>query len=43
MLGVTAFGLIFTPTFYLVSRKAADGVAAWRNRGGGAPVLLPAE
>ena len=42
MLGVTAFGLIFTPTFYLVSRKAADGVSAWRNRGS-KPALLPAE
>ncbi len=43
MLGVTAFGLIYTPTFYVVCRNAADRLAAWRNRRGEAPALLPAE
>ncbi|HUG80151.1 MAG TPA: multidrug efflux RND transporter permease subunit [Bryobacterales bacterium] len=43
MIGVTAFGLIFTPTFYVVSRKAADRIAEWRNRRGGIPALQPAE
>ena len=44
MIGVTAFGLIFTPTFYVVCRKAADRVAELRRRrGGSAPLLQPAE
>ncbi|HJS41495.1 MAG TPA: multidrug efflux RND transporter permease subunit [Sphingomicrobium sp.] len=43
MIGVTAFGLIYTPTFYVVSRKAAERLAEWRNRRGGAPALQPAE
>jgi hydrophobe/amphiphile efflux-1 (HAE1) family protein len=43
MIGVTAFGLIYTPTFYVVSRKLADRVAEWRKRGGAQPVLQPAE
>jgi hydrophobe/amphiphile efflux-1 (HAE1) family protein len=45
MIGVTAFGLIYTPTFYVVSRKLADRVADWRRgRGRGSqPVLQPAE
>ena len=42
MLGVTAFGLIYTPTFYVVCRNAADRLAAWRSRRGAAPALLPA-
>jgi hydrophobe/amphiphile efflux-1 (HAE1) family protein len=43
MIGVTAFGLVYTPTFYVVSRKLADRVAEWRKRGGAEPVLQPAE
>jgi hydrophobe/amphiphile efflux-1 (HAE1) family protein len=43
MVGVTGFGLIYTPTFYVVSRKLADRVAEWRRRGGGQPALQPAE
>jgi multidrug efflux pump subunit AcrB len=45
MLGVTAFGLIYTPTFYVVCRTAADRVAELRRRRGGtaSPVLQPAE
>ena len=43
MLGVTAFGLIYTPTFYVVCRNAAERLAAWRSRRGEAPALLPAE
>ena len=44
MLGVTAFGLIFTPTFYVVSRALGERIARLRRRGGAAgPALLPAE
>jgi hydrophobe/amphiphile efflux-1 (HAE1) family protein len=41
MIGVTAFGLIFTPTFYVVCRALGDWFA--RRRGGAAPALQPAE
>jgi hydrophobe/amphiphile efflux-1 (HAE1) family protein len=44
MLGVTIFGLVFTPTFYVISRGLGDRFA--RRRGHlepGAPALLPAE
>jgi hypothetical protein len=49
MLGVTGFGLIFTPTFYFLSRSVGDWIA--RLRGGrpaaGAgdtdPLTIPAE
>ena len=41
MIGVTAFGLIFTPTFYVVCRTLADRIASRRR--GAAPVLVPAE
>ena len=30
--GVTGFGLVFTPTFYVVSRALGDRIAAWRGR-----------
>ncbi len=43
MLGVTGFGLVFTPTFYVVSRALGDRVAALRRRPGRSPVLQPAE
>jgi len=47
MLGVTAFGLIFTPTFYVVSRALGDRIARLRGRptGGnqGELSLQPAE
>ena len=41
MIGVTAFGLIFTPVFYVVSR----GVAGWMGRrfGRAKTVAHPAE
>jgi multidrug efflux pump subunit AcrB len=42
MLGVTAFGLVYTPTFYVVSRKFASHLAQWRNRRR-PPALVPAE
>jgi hydrophobe/amphiphile efflux-1 (HAE1) family protein len=45
MLGVTAFGLIFTPTFYVVCRALGDWFAA-RKRGSGArgaALPVPAE
>jgi len=42
MIGVTAFGLIFTPTFYVVSRTAAVRFAERRRRGP-TPALVPAE
>ncbi len=33
MLGVTVFGLIFTPAFYVICRKLGDKSKAWANRG----------
>jgi hydrophobe/amphiphile efflux-1 (HAE1) family protein len=41
MIGVTGFGLIFTPTFYVVCRGLADRFA--KGRGGSVPALVPAE
>lgn len=32
MLGVTVFGLLFTPVFYVLSRKLALAAAGWRRR-----------
>ncbi|MEO5706306.1 MAG: multidrug efflux RND transporter permease subunit [Alteraurantiacibacter sp.] len=47
MLGVTGFGLVFTPTFYVVSRALGDRIAAFRaGRSGphqGAILATPAE
>ncbi|MBB3860194.1 hydrophobe/amphiphile efflux-1 (HAE1) family protein [Novosphingobium hassiacum] len=47
MLGVTGFGLIFTPTFYVVTRTIGDRIAGLRNRSDGrrpGPALIePAE
>jgi multidrug efflux pump subunit AcrB len=46
MIGVTAFSLIYTPTFYVVCRTAADRFAERRRRGGrggSVPALQPAE
>jgi multidrug efflux pump subunit AcrB len=43
MIGVTGFGLIFTPTFYVVCRALGDRFARARRAGGAAPVLQPAE
>ncbi|MGN6692232.1 MAG: efflux RND transporter permease subunit, partial [Sphingopyxis sp.] len=44
MIGVTAFGLLFTPTFYVVCRALGDRIATLRGRGGRAdPALQPAE
>jgi multidrug efflux pump subunit AcrB len=48
MLGVTGFGLIFTPTFYVVCRALGDRLHAMRRRAGGrrqagSPGLQPAE
>ncbi len=44
MAGVTGFGLLFTPTFYVVCRALGDRLSR-RRRGGSeaAPVLQPAE
>jgi multidrug efflux pump subunit AcrB len=42
MIGVTAFGLIFTPTFYVVCRALGDRFSR-RRSGGEAPALVPAE
>ena len=41
MIGVTGFGLIFTPTFYVVCRGLGDRFV--KRRGGSAPALVPAE
>jgi multidrug efflux pump subunit AcrB len=45
MLGVTGFGLVFTPTFYVVCRALGDRLSLRRKRGdaGFAPALQPAE
>ena len=48
MLGVTGFGLVFTPTFYVVSRALGDRIAGLRGRlarrdRSNDPFLLPAE
>ncbi|WP_137897809.1 multidrug efflux RND transporter permease subunit [Sphingomonas sp. 2SG] len=44
MIGVTGFGLIFTPTFYVVCRALGLRLAARRTRHGAAdPALQPAE
>jgi hypothetical protein len=31
MIGVTAFGLVFTPVFYVIARWAAE-LGVWRGR-----------
>jgi len=44
MLGVTGFGLVFTPTFYVVCRSLADHIASLRRRlRGDAAATQPAE
>jgi len=46
MLGVTGFGLIFTPTFYVVCRALAERLTVLRRRfvrSGPAPLATPAE
>ena len=44
MLGVTGFGLIFTPTFYVVCRSLGDRIARLHGgRGSGEFALQPAE
>ncbi|HKT85782.1 MAG TPA: multidrug efflux RND transporter permease subunit [Novosphingobium sp.] len=43
MTGVTAFGLLFTPTFYVVCRKLADRLRWRRGSAGGGRALQPAE
>jgi multidrug efflux pump subunit AcrB len=44
MLGVTVFCLVFTPTFYVVSRGLGERFARRRGRPApGDPALLPAE
>ncbi|MDX3901075.1 MAG: multidrug efflux RND transporter permease subunit [Sphingobium sp.] len=41
--GVTAFGLLFTPTFYVVCRALGDRLSRLRRGGGQAPAPQPAE
>ena len=43
MIGVTGFGLLFTPTFYVVCRALALRIAGRRGHGLTAPALQPAE
>ncbi|WP_213979329.1 multidrug efflux RND transporter permease subunit [Sphingomonas sp. dw_22] len=45
MMGVTAFGLLFTPTFYVVCRALGDRISRLRGSGGGEQnvQLQPAE
>jgi multidrug efflux pump subunit AcrB len=42
MVGVTAFGLLFTPTIYVVCRRFGDRIANRRRRHH-EPALVPAE
>jgi HAE1 family hydrophobic/amphiphilic exporter-1 len=42
MLGVTVFGLLFTPAFYIVSRRLADAFV-WTRKPKRAPATTPAE
>jgi Cu/Ag efflux pump CusA len=42
MIGVTFFGLVFTPTFYVACRLVRDRLP-WRRRPEPVPVLQPAE
>ena len=43
MAGVTAFGLLFTPTFYVVCRALGDRLARIARRRAPAPAAFPAE
>ncbi|KHL24595.1 RND transporter [Croceibacterium mercuriale] len=43
MLGVTGFGLVFTPTFYVVCRALGDRLATMRRPSGSSHALQPAE
>jgi hypothetical protein len=45
MIGVTAFGLVFTPVFYVATRALGERLKRGRGErpGGEQPVLLPAE
>ena len=43
MTGVTGFGLIFTPTFYVVCRALGDRIAGLRRSRDAEPALQPAE
>ncbi|WP_230632504.1 efflux RND transporter permease subunit [Sphingomonas sp. Leaf37] len=43
MIGVTGFGLLFTPTFYVVCRALGDRIARRRHAASPAPHALPAE
>ncbi len=43
MIGVTVFGLLFTPAFYVISRNLGDWVRTRMQRRGQAPAVEPAE
>jgi multidrug efflux pump subunit AcrB len=43
MIGVTGFGLLFTPVFYVVCRALGDRFGRRRPDAGATPVLQPAE
>jgi multidrug efflux pump subunit AcrB len=43
MIGVTGFGLLFTPVFYVVCRALGDRFGRRRPDADRAPVLQPAE
>ncbi|GAA0328822.1 multidrug efflux RND transporter permease subunit [Sphingomonas oligophenolica] len=43
MIGVTSFGLLFTPSFYVISRKFGDWVSEKWRRGKSAPPLAAPE
>lgn len=43
MIGVTFFGLVFTPTFYVAARSLSGRIARLRGGSAAAPALVPAE
>jgi HAE1 family hydrophobic/amphiphilic exporter-1 len=43
MIGVTVFGLIFTPVFYVALRKLSGAMAGWRARFGARPAAESGE
>jgi multidrug efflux pump subunit AcrB len=43
MIGVTFFGLVFTPTFYVAARSLSGRIARLRGGPAAAPALVPAE
>jgi HAE1 family hydrophobic/amphiphilic exporter-1 len=41
MIGVTLFGLLFTPSFYVITRTLANRIDRWRGRSVPTPIAAP--